>query len=134
FDITMAYDAGFNAVVPYAGVTLEQISGLAQDVIFPCSPKDLRRSAILVGGRDAGIAMDMVDAAKEAMVPPFEVSILADPRAAFTTAAAVVACVERQLHQHHRMELKGARIVIFGGTGPIGIATGIIASLAGAAA
>ena len=132
FDITMAYDAGFAAVVPYADVTLDQIPSLVQDVIFPRSPKDLRRSAILVGGRDAGIAMDMVDAAKEAMVPPFEVSILADPSGAFTTAAAAAACVERQLRQHHRMELKGAQIVIFGGTGPIGIATGVIASLAGA--
>jgi methylene-tetrahydromethanopterin dehydrogenase len=132
FDITMAYDAGFDAVVPYASVTLEQIPGLVQDAIFPRSPKDLRRSAILVGGRDAGIAMDMVDAAKEAMVPPFEVSILADPSGAFTTAAAAVACVERQLQQRHQMELKGARVVIFGGTGPIGIATGVIASLAGA--
>jgi methylene-tetrahydromethanopterin dehydrogenase len=132
FDITMAYDAGFDAVVPYASVAVEQIPGLVQDVIFPRSPKDLRRSAILVGGRDAGIAMDMVDTAKEAMVPPFEVSILADPSGAFTTAAAVVACVERQLQQHHRMSLEGARVVIFGGTGPIGVATGVIASLAGA--
>ena len=132
FDITMAYDAGFDAVVPYANVTLEEIPGLVQDVIFPRSPKDLRRSAILVGGRDGGIAMDMVDSAKDAMVPPFEVSILADPSGAFTTAAAVVACVERKLQQHHQMELKGARVVIFGGTGPIGVATGVIASLAGA--
>jgi methylene-tetrahydromethanopterin dehydrogenase len=132
FDITMAHDAGFDAVVPYGNVTLQEIHGLVQDVIFPRSPKDLRRSAILVGGRDAGSAMDMVDAAKAAMVPPFEVSILADPSGAFTTAAAVVACVERQLRQHHRMELKGARVVIFGGTGPIGIATGVISSLAGA--
>src|SRR5438045_2497781 len=132
FDITMAYDAGFDAVIPYPNVTLEQIPGLVQDAIFPRSPKDLKRSAILVGGRDAGIAMDMVDAAKDAMVPPFEVSILADPSGAFTTAAAVVACVERQLQKHHQKELKGSRVVIFGGTGPIGIATGVIASLAGA--
>jgi len=132
FDITMAYDAGFDAVVPYPNVTLEQIPGLVQDAIFPRSPKDLKRSAILVGGRDAGIAMDMVDAAKDAMMPPFEVSILADPSGAFTTAAAVVACVERQLQTHHHKELKGSRVVIFGGTGPIGVATGVIASLAGA--
>ncbi len=132
FDITMAYDAGFTAVIPYSSVTLEEIPSLVQDVIFPRSPKDLKRSAILVGGRDAGIAMDVVDAAKAAMVPPFEVSILADPSGAFTTAAAVVACVERQLKQRHQMELNGARVVIFGGTGPVGIATGVIASLAGA--
>jgi methylene-tetrahydromethanopterin dehydrogenase len=134
FDITMAYDAGFDAVVPYPNVALEQIPGLVQDAIFPRSPKDLRRSAILVGGRDAGVSMDMVDAAKAAMVPPFEVSILADPSGAFTTAAAIVACVERQLQRQHHMELAGARVVIFGGTGPIGVATGVIASLAGAAA
>src|SRR3954468_5408173 len=134
FDITMACDAGFDAVVPYAHVALDQIHGLVQDVIFPRSPKDLRRSAILVGGRDAGVAMDMVDAAKRAMVPPFEVSILADPSGAFTTAAAIAACVERQLRQHHRMELKDASIVIFGGTGGIGVATGVIASIAGATA
>ena len=78
--------------------------------------------------------MDMVDAAKAAMVPPFEVSILADPSGAFTTAAAIVACVEKQLRQKHQMELKDARVVIFGGTGPIGVATGVITSLAGAAA
>ena len=130
----MAHDAGFDAVVPYAKVTLEEIHGLVQDIIFPRSPMDLRRSAILVGGRDAGIAMDMVDAAKAAMVPPFEVSILADPSGAFTTAAAIVACVEKQLLQKHQMELKDARVVIFGGTGPIGVATGVITSLAGAAA
>jgi len=132
FDITMAYDAGFDAVIPYPNVALEQIPGLVQDAIFPRSPKDLKRSAVLVGGRDAGISMDMVDAAKAAMVPPFEVSILADPSGAFTTAAAIVACVERQLRRHHRMELAGSRVVIFGGTGPIGVATGVITSLAGA--
>ena len=49
FDITMACDAGFDAVMPYPNVTLQEISGLVQDVIFPRSPKDLKRSAILIG-------------------------------------------------------------------------------------
>ena len=65
-------------------------------------------------------AKAMVDAAKKAMVPPFEVSIFADPSGAFTTAAGLVACVEHQLKKHHQMELAGARVVIFGGTGPVG--------------
>ncbi len=134
FDITMAYDAGFHAVMPYANVTPEQVPGLVQDTIFCRSPKEVKRSAIHIGGRNAGMAMDMVNAAKKAMVPPFEVSIFADPSGAFTTAAGIVACIERQLKQHHRMELAEARVVIFGGTGPVGIATGVIASLAGAKA
>jgi len=74
----------------------------------------------------------MLEAAKKAMVPPFEISVLADPSGAFTTAAALVACVEKELKEKHGMELKDSRGIIFGGTGPVGIATGVIASLAGA--
>lgn len=66
------------------------------------------------------------------MVPPFEVSVFADPSGAFTTAAALVACVEKQLKEKHGKELKDCHGVVFGGTGAVGIATGVIASLAGA--
>jgi methylene-tetrahydromethanopterin dehydrogenase len=76
--------------------------------------------------------MDMLDACQQAMVPPFEVSVFADPSGAFTTAAALVACVEKELKAKHGKELKDCNALVFGGTGPVGIATGIIASLAGA--
>jgi methylene-tetrahydromethanopterin dehydrogenase len=67
------------------------------------------------------------------MVPPFEVSVFADPSGAFTTAAALVACVEKGLKTKHGKELKGCKAVVFGGTGSVGIATGVIAAMAGAA-
>ena len=42
--------------------------------------------------------MDMLDAAKQAMVPPyFEISVMADPSGAFTTAAGMIAVVEKHL-------------------------------------
>jgi methylene-tetrahydromethanopterin dehydrogenase len=66
------------------------------------------------------------------MVPPFEISVFADPSGGFTTAAALVGCVEKQLKAVHGKELKDCKAVVFGGTGPVGIATGVIASLAGA--
>jgi methylene-tetrahydromethanopterin dehydrogenase len=66
------------------------------------------------------------------MVPPFEVSVFADPSGAFTTAAALVACVEKELKAKHNKQLKDCNALVFGGTGPVGIATGVIASLAGA--
>ena len=34
FDINMAYDAGYDGVVPYAHVELEQVAALTQDTIF----------------------------------------------------------------------------------------------------
>jgi methylene-tetrahydromethanopterin dehydrogenase len=132
FDINMAVDAGFDLVFPSDNVQLDQVNGLVQDAIFSRGPSGVKRTGIFIGGRDIGVALNMLEAARKAMVPPFVVSVLADPSGAFTTAAALVACVERQLKSHHGDELKGAQAVVFGGTGPVGIATAVIASLAGA--
>ncbi len=132
FDINMAVDAGYDVVIPYANVELWQVNGLLQDTIFSREPKGVKNTAVFIGGRDMDLAMKMLEAAKKAMVPPFEISVLADPSGAFTTAAALVACVERELKTKHGMELKDSKGIIFGGTGPVGIATGVIASLAGA--
>jgi len=132
FDINMALDTGFDVLMPYSNVKLESIHGLTQDAIFSRSPSGIKRTGIFIGGRDMGLSMDMMNAAKQAMVPPFEVSVLADPSGAFTTAAALVACVEKQLLEKHGKELKNCKALVFGGTGPVGIATGVIASLAGA--
>ncbi len=132
FDVNMALDTGFDILMPYSNVKLDSIHGLTQDVIFSRSPSGIKQTGIFLGGRDIGLAMDMMSSAKQAMVPPFEVSILADPSGAFTTAAALVACVEKQLKEKHSKELKDCKALVFGGTGPVGIATGVIASLAGA--
>lgn len=132
FDINMAVDAGFDVVIPYTNVKLEQIQGLVQDTIFSRAPAAAKRTGIFIGGRDIELAMAMLEATKKAMVPPFQVSVFADPRGAFTTAAALVACVERELKAKHNTDLTGARAVVFGGTGPVGIATGVNVSLSGA--
>jgi len=132
FDINMAMDADFDVMIPYSNVKLESIYGLVQDAIFSRGPSGVKRTGIFIGGRNLGLAVDMMDAAKKAMVPPFEVSVFADPSGAYTTAAALVACVEHQLKENHGKTLKDCHGVVFGGTGAVGIATGIIASLAGA--
>ena len=132
FDVNMAYDAGFNAVAPYGNVTLDQIAALTQDAIFSRGPKGVKRTGIFIGGREIGLAADMLDAAKRAMVPPFEASVFADPSGAFTTAAGLVACVERQLKKIHQTDLSGKNVVVLGGTGPVGAAAAVLASQAGA--
>jgi methylene-tetrahydromethanopterin dehydrogenase len=132
FDINMAMDAGFDVMMPYSDVKLESVHSLVQDAIFSRGPSGVKRTGIFIGGRNLGLAVDMMEAAKKAMVPPFEVSVFADPSGAYTTAAALVACVEKQLKEKHGKELKDCHGVVFGGTGSVGIATGVIASLAGA--
>jgi methylene-tetrahydromethanopterin dehydrogenase len=132
FDINMALDAGFDVLMPYSNVKLESIPNLTQDVIFSRSPSGVKKTAIFIGGRDMGMAIDMLQACKPAMVPPFQVSVFADPSGAYTTAAALVACVEKALKDKHGKALTGCKALVFGGTGPVGIATGVIASLQGA--
>jgi methylene-tetrahydromethanopterin dehydrogenase len=132
FDINMALDAGFDVLMPYSNVKLESIHNLTQDAIFSRSPAGIKKTALFIGGRDIGMAIDMLQASIPAMVPPFEVSVFADPSGAFTTAAALVACVEKALFETHGKPLADCKALVFGGTGPVGIATGVIASLQGA--
>ena len=132
FDINMACDAGFNVVAAHTNVALDQVAALTQDTIFSRGPKGVRRTSIFIGGRDNTLAADMLDAAKKAMFPPFEVSVFVDPSGAFTTAAAMVACVERQLRKTHGTDLNGKSVMIFGGTGPVGAAAAVLAAQSGA--
>ena len=132
FDINMAADAGYQMVVPYCDVGPDAIPGLTQDTIFSRGPKGVARTGIFIGGRDALVAADMLERSKAAMVKPFVVSLMADPSGAYTTAAAMVACVETALRRHHALGLEGQRVVILGGTGPVGRIAGVIAAQAGA--
>jgi methylene-tetrahydromethanopterin dehydrogenase len=131
FDINMAADAGYQMVVPYAEAGLDAIAGLTQDTIFSRGPKGVARTGIFIGGRDALLAADMMDKSVAAMVKPFVVSVMADPSGSFTTAAAMVACAEAAL-QRQGLSLAGQRVVILGGTGPVGRIAGVIAAQAGA--
>jgi methylene-tetrahydromethanopterin dehydrogenase len=131
FDINMAADAGYQMVVPYAEVGLDAIAGLTQDTIFSRGPKGVQRTGIFIGGRDALLAADMLARSVAAMVKPFVVSVMADPSGAYTTAAAMVACAEAALARQGRT-LAGARVVVLGGTGPVGRIAGVIAAQAGA--
>ena len=132
FDINMAYEAHYDAVIPYCNVTLDEIHALTQDTIFSRSPEGEKRTGIFIGGRDLDLALAMLEAAREAMVPPFEVSVLADPSGAITTAAALVALCERWLDKAFTTTLVDKAVYILGGTGPVGACVAILAAQCGA--
>ncbi|MGH6867880.1 MAG: methylene-tetrahydromethanopterin dehydrogenase N-terminal domain-containing protein [Methylocella sp.] len=99
FDVNMALDAGFDCVTPYTGVTLSDITSLVQDAMFSRSPRDAARTGVFIGGKDPLLALDMLDQLRKSLLKPFEISAFADPAGSFTTAAAMVACVEKILKQ-----------------------------------
>jgi methylene-tetrahydromethanopterin dehydrogenase len=132
FDVNMALDAGFDAVIPYVGVGLDEVTGLVQDAIFSRPPDAGAYTGIFIAGKDASLALDMLDAARKAMVPPFAISVFADPAGSFTTAAAMVAKVEKALKKSFDRDLAGTKIAVFGGTGVVGFCTAVIAAREGA--
>jgi methylene-tetrahydromethanopterin dehydrogenase len=132
FDVNMAFDAGFDKIMPYTNVEMREVMGLVQDAIFSRGPSGIKRESVFIGGRDIDIAMDMLNTAKKAMVPPFEVSVFADPSGAFTTAAGMMAKVEQHLTKNFGGDLTGRRVSVFGATGPVGGCTAVIAAKHGA--
>jgi len=132
FDVNMAIDAGYEHVVPYAGVGPANVAAMTQDAIFSRGPKGVAHTGLFIGGRDVVAAADMVDLARQAMVPPFEVSVFADPSGSYTTAAALVAAVERQLRCAHGTGLAGRSVLVLGGSGAVGRVAGALASQLGA--
>jgi methylene-tetrahydromethanopterin dehydrogenase len=132
FDVNMAVDAGFDAVLPYTNVALDDLTGLVQDAIFSRPPKVGVRTGMFIGGKNALLALDMLAAARKALVPPFGMSFFADPAGSFTTAAAMVACVEKTLRDKKNRSLKGLKVVVFGATGVVGFSAAVIAALEGA--
>jgi methylene-tetrahydromethanopterin dehydrogenase len=132
FDVNMALDAGFDAVLPYTNVDAKEVTGLVHDAMFSRPPQDAVRTGIFIGGKDAILALDMLDAGKKALFQPFELSIFADPAGSFTTAAAMVACVEKLFKQKRNRNLQDTNVVVYGATGVVGFTAGVIASLEGA--
>ncbi|MDX2288607.1 MAG: NAD(P)-dependent methylenetetrahydromethanopterin dehydrogenase [Hyphomicrobiaceae bacterium] len=132
FDVNMAADAGFKVIVPYINVELTEVRGLIQDAIFSRPPEYGANTGFFIGGKDALLALDMMKAAKEAMVPPFELSVFADPAGSFTTAAAMVACVEKVMKDRFQKGWAGTKVAVFGATGVVGFASAVIAALEGA--
>ena len=127
----MALDAGYDAVLTYTNVTLDEVTGLVQDAIFSRPPKVGARTGMFFGGKNASLALDMLAKARKALVPPFGISFFADPAGSFTTAAAMVACVEKILKDKKKRDLKGLKVAVFGATGVVGYASAVIAALEG---
>ena len=120
FDVNMAIDAGYDATASYTNVSLDEITGLVQDAMFSRSPRDAARTGVFIGGKDALLALDMLDAAGKALFKPFEISLFADPAGSFTTAAAMIAVVEKTLKEKKDRALRGAAVSVFGATGVVG--------------
>jgi len=125
FDICMAYDAGFSAVIPYENVTPETARRIIQDAVFSRGPKGVKSICFFIGGKNMEKAEEVLESAKNAMFPPFVAPIIIDPGGAYTTAAAMVAKVENALLTHKLGSLENKTCAVFG-TGAVGRVVAIL--------
>lgn len=132
FDVNMAADAGYDVIATYQSVTPDEVRGLVQDAIFSRSPSDAVKTGFFIAGKNAIVSLDMMKTTVESFVPPFEINVFADPAGSFTTAAGMVASAEKLLADRFGTDLKGKRVVIYGGTGVVAFSAAVIAALEGA--
>jgi hypothetical protein len=116
FDRVVAIDAGVDELFSYAAVQPDQVQNLVHGAIFTRGPKDLRSTAIFVGGSDVNLGERLMAEVLRHMLPQFglRVSVMLDANGANTTAAAAVRAAARHI------SLSGVKALVLGGTGPVG--------------
>jgi ribulose 1,5-bisphosphate synthetase/thiazole synthase len=115
FDQVVAYDAGADAIMSYGGVTEGDVRDLIHGCIFTRAPKDLHNTAVWIGGNNMTAGEQLLAMAQDALFSPFCVSIMLDSNGSNTTAVAAVVKIEEALG-----DLRGKKILILAGTGPVG--------------
>jgi hypothetical protein len=124
FDQVVAYDAGADEIMSYGGVTPEDVRDLVHGCIFTRGVKYLRHTAVWIGGNNMSQGEQLLAMAQDAMFKPFTVSVMLDSNGSNTTAVAAVAKIEQCLGA-----LKGKRVLVVAGTGPVGQrAAGLLAN------
>ena len=127
FDRVVAYDAGADEVLSYGGVTESDVRDLVHGCIFTRGPKDLKHTAVFIGGADMEAGERLLAAARKAFFPPFLVSLMLDSNGSNTTAVAAVAKILEAAG-----DVRGKRAVVVAGTGPVGQRAAGLLAMAGA--
>ncbi|HKB40382.1 MAG TPA: methylene-tetrahydromethanopterin dehydrogenase N-terminal domain-containing protein, partial [Gemmataceae bacterium] len=69
FDRVVAIDAGADEVFSYGGVKPEAVPALVDGAVFTRGQKDLKSTAIFIGGSDVGAGERLLEAVLKSMQP-----------------------------------------------------------------
>jgi len=121
FDILTTIDVFPEAqILKYENVTTEDAEKIVYDTMFPRGPEGAKHTKIFINGRDFKRVNEILGKIKKSMFPPFELSMIIDPRGAYSTASAVVAkSLELSLIKGFG-KLEGRSVAVLAGTGPVG--------------
>jgi hypothetical protein len=127
FDRVVAYDGGADEIMSYGGVTAAAVRDLVHGLMFTRGPKDLHHSAVWVGGASMPDGERLLDAVQAAFFGPLRVSVMLDSNGSNTTAVAAVRKLASTVD-----DVRGRRVLITAGTGPVGARAAGLFARAGA--
>jgi len=127
FDQVVAYDAGADRIMSTAGVAEGDVRDLIHGCIFTRGLKDLKNTACFIGGTDMSAGERILAAAQHAFFGPFRISLMLDSNGSNTTAVAAVQKIFGAVG-----DVKGKRILVTAGTGPVGLRAAGLFAKAGA--
>ena len=113
FDQAVAYDSNVDNVIAYGGITRDNVTPHVHGMIFTRGGKNLKNSAIFIGGSNVPASEMVGNAVKKAFFGPVKVSVMLDPNGSNTTAAAIA----RKVMSDY--DITGKKVVIIG-SGPVG--------------
>jgi hypothetical protein len=113
FDQAVAYDSKVDNVIAYGGITRDNVTPHVHGMIFTRGGKNLKNSAIFIGGSNVTASEMVGNAVKKSFFGPVKISVMLDPNGSNTTAAAIVRKVMSQY------DVTGKKVVIVG-SGPVG--------------
>jgi hypothetical protein len=113
FDQAVAYDSEVDNIIAYGGATRDNVTAHVHGMIFTRGGKNLKNSAIFIGGSNVPASELVGSAVKKAFFGPVRVSVMLDPNGSNTTAAAIA----RKVMSNY--DITGKKVVILG-SGPVG--------------
>ncbi len=113
FDEVVAYDANVDNIIAYGNITPANVTTHTHSMMFTRGGRNLKNSAIFIGGSDVTATNLVGKAVKQAFFDSVRVSVMLDPNGSNTTAAAIV----RKVISNYN--IIGKHVVILAG-GPVG--------------
>jgi hypothetical protein len=114
FDAITACDAGVDVLLQHASMEPAEVRPVVYGAMFTRGGGDLKNSALFIGGSDVAKGEAMLKEAADAFFGPVRVSVMLDANGCNTTATAAV------VKLLSAADLSGKKVVVLGGTGPVG--------------
>lgn len=127
FDAVVGYDGGADEVMGRGGVEEKDVRDLVHGCIFTRGPKELKNTAVFIGGTDMRAGEKLLAAAQKAVFGDFRISMMLDSNGSNTTAVAAVEKISRTVGG-----VKEKQVLVTAGTGPVGARAAGLLSKAGA--